>query len=75
MTTYEEAIQVAGQLTMAEKIRLIEYLSATLRHDLEVEAYKKMPWHEFIEHTAGSLADSPIERPPQLPYEERDSFE
>lgn len=25
MTTYEEVIQVAGQLTMAEKIRLIEY--------------------------------------------------
>lgn len=75
MTTYEEVIQVAGQLTMADKIRLIEYLSVALRHDLEVEAYKNMSWHEFIERTAGSLADSPIERPPQLPYEERDSFE
>jgi len=75
MTTYEEVILVAGQLSIAEKIRLIEYLSATLRHDLEVEAYKHMPWHEFIERTAGSLADAPIERPPQLPYEEREPFE
>jgi hypothetical protein len=75
MTTYEEVILVAGQLSMAEKIRLIEYLSITLRHDLEVEVYKQLPWHEFIERTAGSLADSPIERPPQLPTEEREPLE
>jgi hypothetical protein len=75
MTTYTDVMLVAGQLSMAEKIRLIEYLSATLRHDLEVEIYKQMSWHDFIEHTAGSLADSPIERPPQLPYEEREPLE
>ncbi|MFN8450975.1 MAG: hypothetical protein U0521_20945 [Anaerolineae bacterium] len=47
--------------------RLLEHLSTALRHDLEVEAFRRMPWQEFIERTAGILADDPIERLPQLP--------
>ena len=69
MTTYEEAISVAERLTLAEKARLIEHLSAAMQHDLEVEAFRRMPWDEFIDRTAGSLADSPIDRPAQLPLE------
>jgi hypothetical protein len=69
MIAYETVVQLADQLPLAEKVRLIEHLSAALRQKLEVEAHRRMDWHEFIERTAGSLADSPIERPPQLPPE------
>jgi len=75
MTTYEEAVSVAERLTLAEKARLIEYLSAAMQSDLEAEAFRRMPWDEFIERTAGSLADHPIERPAQLSLEEREPLE
>ncbi|MCC6615212.1 MAG: hypothetical protein IT320_17180 [Anaerolineae bacterium] len=75
MTTYEEAVSAAERLTLAEKARLIEYLSAVMQHDLQAEAYRRMPWDEFIERTAGSLADHPLERPTQLPLEEREPLE
>ena len=65
-------MSVLTQLPLAEKARLIEHLSAALRQNLEVEAYQRMDWHEFIERTAGSLADTPIERPPQPPLENRE---
>jgi hypothetical protein len=75
MMTYQEISKMADQLPLADKARLIEHLSAALRHDLEVEAYKRMPWQEFLDRTGGSLADTPIERPPQPPYEEREPLE
>lgn len=75
MITYQSVVEVADQLPLAEKARLIEHLSAALRHNLELEAYRRMSWHEFIANTAGSIADSPIERPPQPPYEEREPLE
>jgi hypothetical protein len=75
MTLYDEVVTVIDQLTLAEKARLVEHLSTALRHALEVEAYKRMPWDEFIERTAGILADDPIERPEQLPLEEREPLE
>ena len=75
MTSYDEAVTVTDRLTLAEKSRLVEHLSASLRHALEVEAYKRMPWNEFIERTAGILADDPIERPAQLPLEQREPLE
>lgn len=75
MIAYQDIAELADQLTLAEKARLIEHLSAALRQTLEVEAYKRMDWHEFIERTAGSLAEFPIERPPQPPLEEREAIE
>lgn len=75
MIAFQEIAELADQLTLAEKARLIERLSAALRQNLEVEAYKRMDWHEFIERTAGSLADTPIERPVQPPLEEREPIE
>ncbi len=72
MIAYQTVVELADQLPLAEKARLIEHLSAALRQTLEVEAYKHMDWHEFIELTAGSLADSPLERPAQPPLEERE---
>lgn len=75
MINYHTVAEMADQLPLADKARLIEHLSAALRHDLEVEAYQRMHWHEFIERTAGILADDPIERPPQPPLEEREPLE
>ncbi|MBC7813992.1 MAG: hypothetical protein H7175_22755 [Burkholderiales bacterium] len=66
---------MADQLTLAEKAQLMEHLSIAMRHELEVEAFRRMPWHEFIDRTSGSLADDPIERPSQLPFEEREPLE
>ena len=62
MTAYEEAIQLTGRLTLVEKVQLLEHLSAALKHDLEIEAYKHIPWEQFLDLTYGSLADDPIER-------------
>jgi hypothetical protein len=42
MTSYEQIVVLAKQLTLAEKARLLEHLSAALKHDLETEAYKRM---------------------------------
>lgn len=75
MISYQTVVEMADQLPLAEKAHLIEHLSAALRQNLEVEAYQRMPWNEFIEQTAGSLADSPIERSEQPPYEEREPLE
>ena len=75
MNLYEDVVSLADKLSVAEKAQLIEHLGNTLRHDLEVEAFRRMPWHEFLDHTYGILADNPIERPEQLPLEERDPIE
>ena len=75
MTIYEEIVTLVDHLTLGEKARLLEHLSSAVRHDLEVEAFLRMPWQMFIEQTAGILADSPIERPDQLGFEEREPLE
>lgn len=75
MISYDEVLTVAQQLSLAEKAQLIEDIGAALRRDLEVEAFQRMSWHEFIAQTAGSLAETPIERPPQPSYEDRESLE
>lgn len=75
MNRYDEVVALADQLSLVEKVRLLEHLSAAMRHDLEIEAFRRMPWHEFIERTAGILADNPIERPAQPPLDEREALE
>lgn len=75
MTTFEEAIQITQRLNLVEKARLLEYLSTIIKDDLETEAYKNMPWEQFLDLTYGSLADDPIERnQPQHP-DVRDEIE
>jgi hypothetical protein len=75
MIVYQNVVELADQLPLAEKARLIEHLSASLRQDLEVEAFRRMDWHEFIDRTAGSLAETPIQRWEQGDYEEREPLE
>lgn len=75
MTVYEEAIQLTNRMTLAEKVRLLEYLSGTLRQDIETEAYRHMPWEQFLDLTYGSLADDPIERNQPPHADVRDEIE
>jgi hypothetical protein len=62
MTVYEEVIQLTKRMSLVEKVRLLEHLSAVLKQDIEVEAYRHIPWNQFLDLTYGSLADDPIER-------------
>ncbi len=81
MNTYDQVIQLTNRMTLREKARLLEYLSTALRHDLdeaqsqpEVESARLRTWRATVEHTAGALANDPIERPPQGNYEQRDTI-
>lgn len=75
MTVYDEAVQLTSRMTLAEKVRLLEYLSTALKQDIETEAYRHMPWEQFIDMTYGSLAHDPIERNQPLHPDERDEIE
>lgn len=74
MTIYEEAVQLTSRMTLAEKVLLLEHLSAALKHDLEIEAYKHIPWEQFLDLTYGSLADDLIERNQPLEPDVRDEI-
>ncbi|MEO8391419.1 MAG: hypothetical protein ABI700_00365 [Chloroflexota bacterium] len=75
MTVYEETVQLTKQLSVVEKVRLLEHLSTALKHDLEVEAFKHIPWDQFLNLTYGSLAHDPIERNQPLEADQRDAIE
>lgn len=75
MTVYDEAVQLTSRMTLVEKVRLLEYLSTALKQDIETEAYRQMPWDQFIDMTYGSLAHDPIERNQPLHPDERDEIE
>jgi hypothetical protein len=75
MTIYEEAVQLTARMTLAEKVRLLEHLSHTLKADIATEAYRRMPWEQFIDLTYGSMADNPIERNQPLQPDVRDAIE
>ena len=75
MAVYEEVIQLTSRMTLAEKVRLLEYLSTALKQDIETEAYRHMPWEQFLDLTYGSLADDPIERNQPLYADVRDEIE
>jgi len=62
MTLYDQVVQLTERMNLVEKARLLEYLSGALKHDLETEAYKHIPWEQFVELTYGSFADDPLER-------------
>lgn len=75
MSTYQEAIELTKRMTLAEKVSLLEHLSGALKHDLEIEAYRHIPWEQFIALTYGSLADDPIERNQPTTFDVRDEIE
>jgi hypothetical protein len=70
-TTFEILLQQAQKLSPLERLRLVELLSVTLQADF----IRQTDWHTALKATYGILADDPIDRPPQLPFEERDPIE
>jgi hypothetical protein len=75
MNVYDDVIHLTNHMTLVEKLRLLEHLSTSLKHDIEAEAYKHIPWDQFIDLTYGSLADDPIERNQPLQPDVRDEIE
>lgn len=75
MTPYEQALSLTHQLTLAERVMLLEHLSATLKQDIQTEAYRHMPWEQFLALTYGSLANDPIERHQPNGFDVRDDIE
>jgi hypothetical protein len=75
MNRVEEVIALTDQLSLAEKVQLLEHLSTALRHDIALEAYRHMEWNQFLDLTYGSLAHDPIERHQPLEADKRDEIE
>jgi hypothetical protein len=75
MNIYDQVIQLTSHMTLVEKVRLLEHLSTVLKQDIETEAYKRMPWDQFIDLTYGGLADDPIARNQPLSPDTRDEIE
>ncbi|NWG15181.1 MAG: hypothetical protein HXY41_00965 [Chloroflexi bacterium] len=73
MLTMHDLLREADKLPTAEKWHLVRHLLRSLEY--EQTGPGSSDWHEFIEQTAGILADDPIERPPQPPFEEREPLE
>jgi hypothetical protein len=71
-TTFESVLAQAEKLTPQDRLRLVERLAATLHADIRKD---DSDWHTALRATYGILKDDPIERPPQLPLEERDPIE
>lgn len=75
MTTYEQTVELLKQLSIPEKIDMLEQISISLKQDLEIEAYKHIPWEVFLASTYGILVDDPIERNQPLHPDVRDEIE
>ncbi len=69
--TFETLFEQVQKLSTAQRLRMMELLTATLQTDF----VRQTDWHTALRATYGILADDPIERPPQLPLEERESIE
>jgi hypothetical protein len=66
--TVDQLFNEIDQLPTSEKWRLVNHILQTLEH----EQRKSDNWQDKLKATYGILADDPIERPPQLPLEERE---
>lgn len=69
--TFEALFEQVQSLSTAQRLRMMELLAVSLQS----EVARPTDWHIALKATYGILADDPIERPPQLPLEEREPFE
>lgn len=70
-TTFETLFEQVQKLSTTQRLRMMELLAVSLQTDFVQET----DWHTALRATYGILADNPIERPPQLPLEEREPIE
>ena len=69
--TFENLFEEVQKLEPAQRLRMMELLATSLKLDF----IRQADWHTALKATYGILADDPIERPEQLPLEEREPFE
>lgn len=69
--TFESLFEQVQKLSPTQRLRMMELLAVTLQTDFTQQS----DWHTALRATYGILADDPIERPPQLPMEEREPLE
>ncbi|MCC6457663.1 MAG: hypothetical protein IT328_22095 [Caldilineaceae bacterium] len=70
-TNFETLFEQMQKLSTTQRLRMMNLLAATLQTDL----VQQTDWHTALKATYGVLADDPIERPSQLPLEEREQIE
>ena len=70
-TAFETLFGQVQKLSVAQRLRMLELLAATL----QIDFVRQTDWHTALRATYGILADDPIERPPQLPLEQRERIE
>lgn len=70
--TLETVLAQAQRLSFQDRLRLMEQLASSLQNEI---AAPVSDWHQALRDTYGILKDDPIERPEQLPLEERDPIE
>ncbi len=70
-TTFEALFSQVQKLSVAQRLRMLELVAATLQTDFD----QQTDWHTALRATYGILSDDPIERPPQLPLEDRERIE
>ena len=65
--SFEEVAALVDTLSASDKLRLIERVTSTLRHELTdlPKPISELEWADFLKATYGILADDPIRRWPQ----------
>lgn len=74
MSNMKELLDVVEQLPSTEKWQLVRHVLQSLEHEQTAPA-SGASWHDRLLALYGVLADVPLERPPQLPLEEREPIE
>ena len=74
MSSMRDLVDKIDQLSVAEKWRLVKHILDALEHEHVVPGSRD-DYQQRLRETYGILADDPIERPPQLPFEEREPLE
>jgi hypothetical protein len=74
MSNMRDLVDKIDQLSVAEKWRLVKHILETLEH-AHVAPESRDEYQQRLRETYGVLSDNPMERPPQLPFEEREPLE
>ncbi|MGB1285542.1 MAG: hypothetical protein ACPG7F_03325 [Aggregatilineales bacterium] len=67
--TLQNLLVEVDELPVTDKWRLVNHLLRTLEYQ---QQKPRSNWHEAVRATYGIIADNSIERPPQLPLEDRE---
>ncbi len=70
--TMDNLVDEIDRLPPADKWRLVNHILRSLQQE---QRQTQNDWKQSLKATHGILADDPIERPSQLPLEEREPFE